>query len=241
MKERLAKIIAHRGYCSRRRAETLITAGEVRVNGDLWKSLSEKVDSTADIQIKGTSLPLKQAARLWIFYKPSFMICSHGDPQNRPTVFEYIKKNFPSLPRIISVGRLDYLSEGLLLLTTDSSLARYLELPENKVNRQYDIKTQRPLSSAAIHQLDQGITIDEVFYESVSITPLKTEKNVCWYRFVLQEGKNREIRRILKHFDIPLARLKRVSYGPYHIGSLKKGEIKEMPIHPSIPTHQKAL
>ncbi len=225
-KERLAKVLADRGLCSRRSAEPLIQAGDVWVNGTPHTNLAEKVDINAEITVKGKPLQKKLRLRVWLFHKPPQMVCTHDDPQQRETVFSYVKKQAPELPRVISIGRLDYLSEGLLILTNTGSFARHLELPTNNFKRCYDVKIQKELPSFVIDRLKKGITIEGVSYESIDVKKL-VEQN--WYRFTLQEGKNREIRRVLKHFNIPLARLKRISYGPFRLGTLKKGEISEVP------------
>lgn len=228
-KERLAKILADRGHCSRRAAEPLILGGHVTVNGSVHTVLSEKVSPTAEITVKGKSLPNKERLRVWLFHKPPEMLCTHKDPENRPTVFSYLKTHHPTLPRVISVGRLDYLSEGLLVLTNSGAFSRTLELPKNEFKRCYDVKLKAPLSVAICEQLKKGITIEGVSYGSVLVSPL--EKNPPWHRFILTEGKNREIRRILSYFNMPLARLKRISYGPFRLGLLKQKQLQEVPSH----------
>jgi 23S rRNA pseudouridine2605 synthase len=226
-KKRLAKILADRGVCSRRTAEKYILLGHVTVNGKHHTNLTEKISPDSEIKVKGLEAPKQQKLRAWIFHKPPEMLCTHHDPENRLTVFSYLKKHHPSLPRVISVGRLDYLSEGLLILTNSGRFAREMELPKNALKRCYDVKVGKSISAATIDIIKKGITIEGVFYNSISVKPL--EKGPKWYRFVLKEGKNREIRRILSHFNIPLARLKRISYGSFHLGQLKQREIQEIP------------
>tara|TARA_B000000565_G_scaffold38023_1_gene25267 strand:+ start:9318 stop:10055 length:738 start_codon:yes stop_codon:yes gene_type:complete len=225
---RLAKLIADRGFCSRRNAEAYIIAGRVKVNGKIHIDLGKKVTPDSDVSIDNTPLEKKVVGRLWAFHKPIEMICSHLDPEGRQTVFSYLKKTFPYLPHVISVGRLDYMSEGLLLITNKGSLAHQLEKPNKSMIRTYDVKLARTLTDPMLKLLEKGVSIDGIHYKKIIVQKLEQVGSQNWYRFKLTEGKNREIRKILEHFKIPLARLKRVAYGPIKLGPLEKGAIREL-------------
>jgi 23S rRNA pseudouridine2605 synthase len=225
---RLAKLIAERGYCSRRKAEDFILEGRVQVEGQVHTDLGEKVFSDCDILIDNKPLEKEIKGRIWAFHKPTHLICSHEDPENRQTIYAYLKNKYASLSHLISVGRLDYMSEGLLLLTNKGSYAHQLEKPSESMIRTYDIKVAKEFTPSMISALSNGITIDDIRYKAIKVHPLEQVGSKNWYRFKLTEGKNREIRKILEYFHIPLARLKRVAYGPIKLGSLEKGALKEL-------------
>ena len=225
---RLAKLIANRGFCSRRKAEIYIKEGRVKVDEQIHTDLGKKVSSDSDVSIDNNTIEKEVVGRLWAFHKPIEMICSHHDPQERQTVFSYLKKTFPYLPHVISIGRLDYMSEGLLLITNKGSLAHQLEKPNDSMVRTYDVKLARTLTEPMLKLLEKGISIDGIHYKKIIVQKLEQVSSQNWYRFKLTEGKNREIRKILEHFKIPLARLKRVAYGPIKLGPLEKGAIREL-------------
>ncbi len=226
MSERLAKFIARSGVCSRRAAEELIAQKRITVNGETVDSPAFNVEGNEKILLDGEKLPAVESTRLWLYYKPTGLLTTHKDTSNRPTVFD----NLPAgLPRVISVGRLDLNSEGLLLLTNNGELSRTLELPQNGWSRRYKVKVHGRVSQAKIDSLAGGVTIDGVAYGPVKILLGETQGTNTWLTISLQEGKNREIRRLMKYIGLEVARLIRLSYGPFQLGSLKKGEVREVP------------
>ena len=226
MTERIAKFIARSGVCSRRKAEELIKEKRITINGEVVTSPALNVDGTEKILLDGEKLPEIEKTRLWIYYKPVGVVTTHSDPQNRPTVFD----NLPiGLPRVISVGRLDLNSEGLLLLTNNGELARQLELPSNGWSRRYKVRVFGTVNEKKLKNLENG-----VFYDGVQYGPIKIElesKNGAnsWLLITLSEGKNREIRKLMQSVGLEVSRLIRLSYGPFQLGSLDKGEVKEVP------------
>lgn len=227
MTERLAKFIARSGISSRRGAEELIIQKRVTVNGETIDSPAFNVDGSEDIRLDGEKLPQREVTRMWLYYKPTGLITTHKDISGRPTVFE----NLPAgMPRVISVGRLDLNSEGLLLLTNNGELSRLLELPQNGWSRRYKVKVHGRVLPDKLQALEKGVTIDGVSYGPVKIVLGESQGTNSWLTITLQEGKNREIRRLMQHIGLEVARLIRLSYGPFQLGSLKKGEVKEVPL-----------
>lgn len=230
MAERIAKFMARSGVCSRRDAEELIRQKRVTVNGEIVETPAFNVEGTEKILLDGEKLPQMDDTRLWLYYKPVGLLTTHKDTQDRQTVFA----NLPAgMPRVISVGRLDLNSEGLLLLTNNGELSRKLELPENGWSRRYKVKVHGFLDKKKLATLSQGTTVDGINYGPVKVE-IETEKGTnAWLIVTLNEGKNREIRKLMKSVGLDVARLIRLSYGPFQLGSLKKGEVREV--------HQKVL
>ena len=226
MSERLAKFMARSGVCSRRQAEEYIKQQRVTVNGEIVDSPAFNVEGTEKILFDGEKLPDIEATRLWLYYKPVGLVTTHKDNQNRPTVFDSLP---PFMPRVISVGRLDLNSEGLLLLTNNGELSRKLELPENGWSRRYKVKVHGFVGLKKLSALEKGAVVDGVSYGSVK-AEVETEKGTnAWLIITLNEGKNREIRKLMKSIGLDVARLIRLSYGPFQLGALKKGEVREIP------------
>ncbi len=226
MSERIAKFIARSGVCSRRQAEELILQQRVTVNGEVIESPAFNVEGNEKILIDGEKLPAQEQTRMWIYYKPSGLVTTHKDEHDRPTVFD----NLPAgLPRVISIGRLDLNSEGLLLLTNSGELSRKLELPSNGWSRRYKVKVHGKLDKNKLSSLEQGIEIDGIRYGSIKVEIESEQGTNAWLSVTLQEGKNREIRKVMKFIGLDVARLIRLSYGPFQLGSLKKGEVREIP------------
>ncbi|MGC6516697.1 MAG: pseudouridine synthase [Candidatus Puniceispirillaceae bacterium] len=223
--ERIAKRIARAGVCSRRQAEQLIEAGKVSVNGSIITSPALNVTAQDKIMIDGKRLPQAEESRLWRYYKPRGLIVSANDEKGRDTIFD----NLPDhMPRVISVGRLDYDSEGLLLLTNDGAVARHLELPATGWSRRYKVRVQGRVDEDKLASLANGITIDGVRYGEV-IAELETQMTSnAWLIISIREGKNREVRRIMEHLGYRVSRLIRLSYGPFQLGRLEKGQIEEV-------------
>ena len=223
--ERLAKRIAAAGVCSRREAEVLIEAGRVKVNGKKITTPAFNVSEKDAVVVDGKLLQAKDVARLWLYHKPAGLVTTHKDPEGRPTVFAALPKN---LPRVISVGRLDLNSEGLLLLTNDGALARKLELPSTGWIRRYRVRVYGNITPVMLAQMKKGVTVEGVQYGSVEAVVDSQKGGNSWLTVSLREGKNREIRKIFEHFDCQVSRLLRLSYGPFALGSLAKGEVKEV-------------
>jgi len=218
--------MARSGVCSRRAAEELIRQKRVTVNGEIVESPAFNVEGTEKILLDGEKLPQIDATRLWIYYKPEGLVTSHKDEKDRPTVFQ----NLPAgMPRVISVGRLDLNSEGLLLLTNNGELSRKLELPSNGWARRYKVRVHGFIDEKKLAALANGIEVDGVKYGSIKVEIETVKGTNAWLLVTLTEGKNREIRKVMKAVGLDVNRLIRLSYGPFQLGSLREGEVKEIP------------
>ena len=226
MAERLAKFMARSGVCSRRMAETLINQKRVTVNGEVIETPAFNVEGNEKILLDGEPLPTVQKTRLWLYHKPAGLLTTHKDTEARSTVFENLP---PDMPRVISVGRLDLNSEGLLLLTNNGELSRQLELPKNAWSRRYKVRVHGTLNMRKLAELEKGVIIDGVQYGPVKIEKESQNGTNSWLLITLCEGKNREVRKLMKSVGLEVARLIRLSYGPFQLGNLKKGEVKEVP------------
>jgi 23S rRNA pseudouridine2605 synthase len=226
--ERIAKVLARAGVASRREVERLIAAGRVAVNGERLTQPGVKVGAGDLVTLDGKPVAGAEPTRLFRYHKPPGLVTTHRDPQGRPTVFEALPKG---LPRVISVGRLDLNSEGLLLLTNDGELARRLELPSSGLTRRYRARARGQVSEAALERLKDGITVAGVRYGPIEahLEPGPGEAANRWIVLSLAEGKNREVRRVLEALGLTVNRLIRVSYGPYVLGDLLRGEVEELP------------
>lgn len=224
-KERIAKIIASAGICSRRNAEELIRSGRVAVNGEVLSTPAFTVSAADKITVDGKEITPRAETRLWCYHKPAGLVTTHKDPQNRPTVFEKLPAY---LPRVISVGRLDLNSEGLLLLTNDGELSRSLEHPSRGWKRKYRVRVHGVLTPDIQHKIERGITVKGVKYAPCKIEIERVQGTNTWLQMTLTEGKNREIRNIMQFFNMPVTRLIRIAYGPFQLGNLGKGEVREV-------------
>ena len=224
--ERIAKVIARAGVCSRRDAEKLIEAGRVAVDGKPISSPALNVPPEAIILIDGKPIPSLSPTKLWRYHKPAGLVTSHRDPEGRPTVFANLPK---SLPRVVSVGRLDINSEGLLLLTNDGELARRLELPAQGWVRRYRARLFGDVKQSDLDRLQNGVTIDGVRYGPVTAELERTKGQNSWATISLKEGKNREVKRLMEHLGFKVSRLIRVSFGPFHLGHLPERDVDEIP------------
>jgi 23S rRNA pseudouridine2605 synthase len=224
--ERIAKVIARAGVCSRRDAEKLIEAGRVAVDGSPISSPALNVSPDAIILIDGKPIPSLTPTRLWRYHKPQGLVTSHRDPEGRPTVFANLP---PALPRVVSVGRLDINSEGLLLLTNDGELARRLELPAQGWVRRYRARLFGNVTQAQLDKLATGVVIDGTRYGPVTAELERSKGPYSWATISLKEGKNREVKRLMEHLGLKVARLIRVSFGPFHLGHLPEGQADEIP------------
>ncbi len=224
--ERIAKVLARAGLCSRREAERWITAGRVSVNGKVLDSPALAVTSSDQVVVDGKPLPTAEPTRLWRYHKPPGLVTTNSDPDGRPTVFERLPKN---LPRVLTVGRLDLNSEGLLLLTNDGELSRRLELPEMGWSRKYRVRVHGKVDERRLESLKNGITVDGVHYAPIEATLEQTTGHNAWLLMTLHEGKNREIRRVMEALGLTVNRLIRTAYGPFQLGNLVRGGVVEMP------------
>ena len=223
--ERIAKVMARAGLASRREAEAWIAAGRVSVNGAVISSPALNVTAKDRIAVDGQPLPRRERTRLFLYHKPRGLVTTHIDPQGRPTIFGALPKN---LPRLISVGRLDMNTEGLLLLTNDGGLARVLELPATAWLRSYRVRALGRVTQEALDRLRNGITIEGIRYGAIEATLDREQGANIWLTFAIREGKNREVRKVLESLGLKVNRLIRVSYGPFELGALDDGAVKEV-------------
>lgn len=225
--DRIAKLLARAGVCSRRDAEKLIEAGRVAVNGTILTTPAFKVPEGALITVDGRAVKEPEPARLWRYHKPSGLVTTHRDEKGRATVFERLPS---TMPRVVSIGRLDLNSEGLLLLTNDGELARKLELPAQGWVRRYRVRLFGKVTQDDLDKLQNGLTIDGVKYGPIEAKLERTKGIYGWAMVSLKEGKNREVKRVMEHLGLKVARLIRVSYGPFHLGQLKPHQVDEIPM-----------
>jgi 23S rRNA pseudouridine2605 synthase len=223
--ERIAKVIARAGLASRREAEAWIAAGRVAVNGKPVASPALNVGARDRIEVDGQPLPTRERTRLFLYHKQRGLLTTHADPGGRPTIFGVLPKE---LPRLISVGRLDLNTEGLLLLTNDGGLARALELPATGWLRRYRVRAHGSVAQAQLDALRRGITIDGVRYGAIEATVDRSQGSNVWLTFAIREGKNREVKNVLGHLGLAVNRLIRVSFGPFRLGDLPEGAIEEV-------------
>tara|TARA_B100000945_G_C20361754_1_gene587528 strand:- start:104 stop:808 length:705 start_codon:yes stop_codon:yes gene_type:complete len=218
--ERLSKVIARNTSYSRRQAEKLIDEGRVSVDGKKIISQGMNVSENNKIFVDKKLINRSTDTQIYIFHKPRGCLVTHNDPSNRKTIFDFINKKYRNL---ITVGRLDYNSEGLLILTNDGQLKREFELPKNNYQREYKVKIQGKITDFIISKISKGITVKGQKYKSIEIKKINETSTYTWIRMILTEGKNREIRKIFDSLNMTVTRLIRVSYGKYRLGKLQKG------------------
>src|SRR3954465_10075774 len=223
--ERIAKVVSRAGLASRRDAEEWITQGRVTVNGRVINSPALDVTANDTITVDGKVLPPRERTRLFMYHKPRGLMTTHADPEGRPTVFDNLPEG---LPRLISIGRLDFNTEGLLLLTNDGGLARALELPDTGWLRRYRVRAHGEVTQAQLDELKKGIEVDGVKYGPIDATLERDQGANVWLVFAIREGKNREVRNVLAHLGLEVNRLIRVSYGPFQLGELAEGQVDEV-------------
>jgi 23S rRNA pseudouridine2605 synthase len=223
--ERIAKVIARAGLASRREAEEWIAAGRVAVNGTVVRSPALNVTARDRVNVDGEPLPARQRTRLFLYHKPRGLLTSRTDPQGRPTIFAHLPKE---LPRLISVGRLDFNTEGLILLTNDGALARVLELPATGWLRRYRVRAHGAVTQRQLDELRAGVTIDGIHYREIEAALDRVQGSNLWLTFAIREGKNREVRTVLGHLGLTVTRLIRISFGPFQLAELAEGAVEEV-------------
>ncbi len=236
--DRIAKFLARAGVASRRDAERLLAEGRVMVNNVRVDHPATFVVPGDLVVVNGAVVDAPDRARLWRYHKPDGVMTTHKDPQGRPTVFD---KMPPGMPRVVSVGRLDLNSEGLLLLTNDGALARQLELPANGWLRRYRVRVHGEVEPSALASLQRGLTLDGVRYAPIEAGLDSKKGSNAWLTVSLHEGRNREIRRVMAHLNLQVTRLIRVAYGPFQLGNLERGALSEVPpkvLREQLPSEQ---
>lgn len=220
---RIAKAMARAGLCSRREADRWIEAGRVRVNGEVLQSPVRDVGPDDRVLVDGRPLPAAGATRLWRYHKPKGLVTTHRDPQGRPTVFEKLP---PEMPRVVSVGRLDFNSEGLLLLTNHGELARHLELPATGWLRRYRVRAHGRVAQADLDKLRDGIEVEGIRYGPIEAALDREQGSNVWLTIGLREGKNREVRKVMSALGLTVTRLIRISFGPFQLLDLAPGAVE---------------
>jgi 23S rRNA pseudouridine2605 synthase len=223
--ERIARAIARAGLCSRREAEAWIAQGRVAIDGAVISSPAVNVTPQSRVTVDGMPLPRRERTRLFLYHKPRGLVTTHADPQGRPTIFAGLPKH---LPRLISVGRLDLNTEGLLLLTNDGGLARVLELPATGWLRRYRVRALGRVTQDHLDALRGGVSINGVRYGPIEAKLDREQGSNIWLTFAIREGKNREVRNVLDHLGLKVNRLIRVSFGPFQLGELAPGDVEEV-------------
>ena len=224
--QRIAKTLSRAGIASRREAEKLILNGEISVNGEVINDLATKVNSKDKIRFNGKLVSAPDSTRLWRYYKPVGLVTTHSDEKGRPTIYEKLPEN---LPRLMSIGRLDITSEGLLLLTNDGEFKRHLELPSNGFVRKYRVRANGTHSELLLDKLRKGISIDNKKFRPMEVVLDRINGANVWYNVSLTEGRNREIRRSFDQISMTVNRLIRISFAGLDLGILDKGDIVEVP------------
>lgn len=220
--ERIAKVLARAGVASRREIERMIAEGRIRLDGKVLDTPATLVSSTDGITVDGKPAPQPESARLWRYHKPRGRVTTAKDPGGRPTVFEALPAD---LPRVISVGRLDINTEGLLLLTNDGALARWMELPKTGWTRRYRVRVNGTPDEKKLQALQAGITVDGVRYGAIEAKLERKQGANAWIELALKEGKNREVKRVLEHLGLKVTRLIRTAFGPFELGNLERGKV----------------
>jgi 23S rRNA pseudouridine2605 synthase len=224
--QRIAKLLARAGIASRREIERMIAEGRIALNGEKLTTPATLLESLDGVTVNGKPVRPAAATRLFRFYKPPATLTAERDPKHRPTIYDRLP---PGLPRLVPVGRLDFMTEGLLLLTNDGELKRQLELPRTGVVRTYRARAYGQITQAQLESLAEGITVDGIHYGSINANLERRTGSNCWVEMSLTEGKNREVRRVLAHLGLQVSRLIRTAYGPLTLEGLEPGAVDEVP------------
>ncbi len=222
MSIRISKYLSSAGYCSRRDAEKLIMEKKIKINNQICIHPSYKVNEADTIKVNNKIIKKSDKIEIWKLYKPVKYICSTKDNFDRKKIFDLLPNN---LNKLISVGRLDYMSEGLILLTNNGDYSRYLEHPSSNIERTYRVCISSKIRNSDLQKINRGITIKGISYKKIKVRYDRKIKNYNWLVFKLKEGKNREIRNICNYFSWNIVKLVRIGYGPYKLGQLKEGQI----------------
>jgi 23S rRNA pseudouridine2605 synthase len=224
--ERIAKWLARAGVASRRDVEKMVSEGRIKLNGRVLDHPASFVTPGDVVQVNGKVIDGPARTRLFRYHKPEGLMTTHKDPEGRPTVFEKLP---PGLPRLISIGRLDLNSEGLLLLTNDGALARLLERPESGWLRRYRVRVNGYVDEKALAALSHGVTVEGERYGPIDAGLDSRKGDNAWLSIGLREGRNREVRRVMAHLNLQTSRLIRIAYGPFQLGLLPRGSVEEVP------------
>ena len=224
--ERIAKVLARAGVASRREVERMINEGRVSIDGKVLDTPATLVTSTKGITVDGHEVGEKDYTRVWRLYKTPDCVTTSHDPGGRKTIYDLLPED---MPRVITVGRLDLTTEGLILLTNDGELARWMELPKTGWKRTYRVRVYGRVKESDLESLKKGVTVEGVKYGPIEASVERSQGSNAWLRVSIREGKNREIRRVMEHLGLRVNRLIRISYGPYELGSMEEGEGVEVP------------
>jgi 23S rRNA pseudouridine2605 synthase len=223
--QRIAKLLARAGIASRREVERMIAEGRVALNGEKLTTPATVLEDVTGVTVDGRPVRPAKAARLYRFYKPQATLTAAHDAKGRATIYDRLPKG---LPRLVPVGRLDFMTEGLLLLTNDGELKRQLELPRTGVVRTYRARAFGNVTQKQLEHLADGVTIEGIRYGSIDANLERRTGRNCWIELSLAEGKNREVRRVLAHLDLQVSRLIRTAYGPFTLQDLDPGGVDEI-------------
>jgi 23S rRNA pseudouridine2605 synthase len=224
--QRIAKLLARAGVASRREVERMIAEGRIAIEGQKVETPATLLPNLKGVTVDGKAVRAAQSTRLFRFYKPQRSITAAHDPKGRPTIYDRLPQG---LPRVMPVGRLDFLTEGLLLLTNDGELKRHLELPRTGVVRTYRARAFGHVTQEQLEELAEGVTIEGMHYGSINANLERRTGRNCWIEMSLAEGKNREVRRVLAHLGLQVSRLIRTAYGPFDVGGMEPGDVDEIP------------
>lgn len=228
--ERIAKLLARAGVASRREVERMIAEGRVKIGEEVLTTPATVLENLSGVTVDGQPVKAAEAARLFRFHKPSGLITAERDPAGRPTIYTALRNALPpGSPRLMPVGRLDFNTEGLLLMTNDGELKRAMELPASGIPRTYRARTYGAITQAQLEELIDGITIEGIHYGKIDANMERKTGRNQWIELTLTEGKNREVRRVLEHLGLEVSRLLRTAYGPFLLGDMARGSANEVP------------
>ena len=227
--ERIAKLLARAGVASRREVERMIAEGRVKLNDTVLTTPATVLENLRGVTVDGVPVKAAEAARLFRFHKPSGLITAERDPAGRPTIYAALRNALPpGTPRLMPVGRLDFSTEGLLLMTNDGELKRAMELPSSGIPRTYRARTYGAITQARLEELIEGVTVEGIHYGKIDANMERRTGRNQWIELTLTEGKNREVRRVLEHLGLEVSRLLRTAYGPFLLGDIPRGAANEV-------------